>query len=213
MDDEAPPVRRRVLAALAEDGAFETGVLRDDATALGAGFRRVSLMKAPRTRSTGWQRLDDLDGICRRGFNDRNAELRASAARLLGDVASFGGFVDAPFKRDLARSVAAVARGRHAAGGPRTPRTAARTSVVRAAAARALGALQEDDLAVDALHDALRLDREPLRAARGASAPDDDGDGDDAARRSSPRAAAAAAGPAAGHAVRVAPRPAPVVVA
>ena len=47
MDDEAPPVRRRVLAALAEDGAFETGVLRDAATALRRRFSlAVSLMKA-----------------------------------------------------------------------------------------------------------------------------------------------------------------------
>ncbi|KAH8071937.1 hypothetical protein JL721_3840 [Aureococcus anophagefferens] len=199
MDDEAPPVRRRVLAALAEDGAFETGVLRDDATALRRRFslavspmkaledvsleegvllgvaaklrgtllalpaRRPALLAAPlekgmqaqrservrealvaiagelravdslrriaifdsstavrrravdalgangalselrelvfsgdddagiRGEALHWMaRLDDLDGICRRGFNDRNAELRASAARLLGDVAPRG---------------------------------------------------------------------------------------------------------------------------
>ena len=192
MDDEAPPVRRRVLAALAEDGAFETGVLRDAATALRRRFslavslmkaledvsleegvllgvaaklrgtllalpaRRPALLAAPlekgmqaqrseavrealvaiagelravdslrriaifdsstavrrravdalgangalselrelvfsgdddagiRGEALHWMaRLDDLDGICRRGFNDRNAELRASAARLL----------------------------------------------------------------------------------------------------------------------------------
>ncbi|KAH8055779.1 hypothetical protein JL722_8130 [Aureococcus anophagefferens] len=98
--------------------------------------------------------LDDAD----------HADGRVAAA----DV-SFGGFVDAPFKRDLARSVAARLRGRARPGGPRTPRTAARTSASCAPRRRALGALQEDDLAVDALHDALRLDREPLVKGRRAA--------------------------------------------
>ena len=92
-------------------------------------------------------------------LGDKDVSTRDAAAQ------SFGGFVDAPFKRDLARSVAARLRAKPGtlAGGPADAADCrAYERVVRAAAARALGALQEDDLAVDALHDALRLDREPL---------------------------------------------------